>query len=405
MASSGLKQQLREVKLLLPVGAVGFLASVLQIVQLVIAKQYSVILVSLVVMCFIVVVTGVAARIKRARARQSAGQTQPDQTAPGVSRMDKLAYFALGLTVASILALIGSVAVGRQTRSPSSPVSPGSVSSHREIKLFDLPSNNAHPVEIESGPDGNMWFTEQDTDKIGRITPDGDIREFPVPTINAYPFAIASGPDGNMWFTEGKPDDKSGNRIGRITPTGEVREFPLPTDGANPVSIIAGPDGNLWFTEYNIDKIGRISTVGSITEFPVSTHNGRPDQITVGPDGALWFTEFFSNMIGRITTDGAVSEFPIPTPDAHPVDIVAGQTETSGLRSLMAIASDGSRCADRLLRRTTFLLRKPTRRILRLVRTARYGSLSCRAIRSRVSLQTAEFVSFLSIATMGNHLT
>jgi streptogramin lyase len=216
-------------------------------VQLVLAQQYSVILVGLVVICFIVVATGVAVRIHQVKARRSAEQTPLDHITTGVSPLDKLAYFSFGLTVAAILALAGTFFVGWQTSSSSTRTSP-------EIKLFDLSSSDAHPAEITSGPDGAMWFTEQDTDKIGRITPDGNVREFPVPTINAYPFAITTGPDGNIWFTEGKPDDKSGNRIGRMTPTDDVREFPLPSEGANPVGIVTGPDRNLWFTEYNADK-------------------------------------------------------------------------------------------------------------------------------------------------------
>jgi hypothetical protein len=62
VTASDLRQKLREVNLLLPVGAFGFLASVLQIVQLVIERQYSVILVGFVAICFIIVATGVGAR-------------------------------------------------------------------------------------------------------------------------------------------------------------------------------------------------------------------------------------------------------------------------------------------------------------------------------------------------------
>jgi len=78
------------------------------------------------------------------------------------------------------------------------------------------------------------------------------------------PLGITAGPDGNLWFTE-----SNGNRIGRITPLGVVTEFSAGiTAAANPFGITAGPDGNLWFTESNGNRIGRITT-GAVIAAPV----------------------------------------------------------------------------------------------------------------------------------------
>ena len=38
------------------------------------------------------------------------------------------------------------------------------------------------------------------------------VTEFPVPTAGSSPFGITTGPDGNLWFTE-----NSANQIGRLT--------------------------------------------------------------------------------------------------------------------------------------------------------------------------------------------
>src|SRR5262245_56858922 len=62
--------------------------------------------------------------------------------------------------------------------------------------------------------------------------PDVTINEFPMPTGSSQPLGITAGPDGNLWFTE-----NTGNKIGRITPTGTVHEFPVPTSGSNPWGI------------------------------------------------------------------------------------------------------------------------------------------------------------------------
>jgi len=60
------------------------------------------------------------------------------------------------------------------------------------------------------------------------------------------PWAILfAGPDGNLWFTE-----IEGNKIGKISPvTGVITEYSVSTELVGPVGITAGPDGNIWFTE------------------------------------------------------------------------------------------------------------------------------------------------------------
>ena len=86
--------------------------------------------------------------------------------------------------------------------------------------------------------------------------------EFPLPTAAAGPRAIVAGPDGNLWFTE-----SDAGKIGRITPDGSVVEYPLPSAAAEPWRIAAGPDGALWFTNRNSGSIGRVTTTGIFTAF------------------------------------------------------------------------------------------------------------------------------------------
>src|SRR6266542_683651 len=113
-------------------------------------------------------------------------------------------------------------------------------------------SPGAGPLGITAGPDGNLWFTENYGNRIGRITPLGVVTEF---SGGLESFDITAGPDGNLWFTE-----SGGDRIGKITPLGVVTEFGAGiTPGAGPYGITAGPDGNLWFTESGGDRIGKIT--------------------------------------------------------------------------------------------------------------------------------------------------
>jgi uncharacterized repeat protein (TIGR01451 family) len=189
------------------------------------------------------------------------------------------------------------------------PAIPTAAAGNVAITEFPTPTAGSLTLGITAGPDGNLWFTEVNGSKIGRITTGGSIIEFPVPTFLSGPQYITAGPDGNLWFTE-----IDGNNIGRITTGGSVTEFPIPTANSLPVGIAAGPDGNLWFAESQTNKIGEISpTTHLVSEFPVPTANSSPHFITAGPDGNLWFTESHSNNIGEINpVTHAITEFPVP---------------------------------------------------------------------------------------------
>src|SRR5260370_6418981 len=90
------------------------------------------------------------------------------------------------------------------------------------------------------------------------------VREFPIPTPNSDPIGIAAGPDGALWFAE----ENTSNKIGRITTAGVITEFVGPTASVSG-GIAAGPDGGLRFTDVN--TIGRISTTSVITHSPLLT--------------------------------------------------------------------------------------------------------------------------------------
>jgi hypothetical protein len=56
---------------------------------------------------------------------------------------------------------------------------------------------------IAAGPDGNLWFTDCDTNLIGRITTAGVSTAFGSGlTADSFLRGITTGPDGNVWFAE-----------------------------------------------------------------------------------------------------------------------------------------------------------------------------------------------------------
>jgi len=189
------------------------------------------------------------------------------------------------------------------------------------ITEFPIPTSSSQPLDITSGPDGNLWFTESGANQIGEITTSGTITEYSIPTSNSFPIGITSGPDGNLWFTEAL-----GNNIGEITTSGTITEYSLPTSNSYPRNITSGPDGNLWFTETSGHKIGEITPSGTITEYSFTTSGIEPLAITSGPDGNLWFTEIHGNVndIGKITPSGTITEYSLPNGGSVGEDITSG---------------------------------------------------------------------------------
>lgn len=188
------------------------------------------------------------------------------------------------------------------------------------VTEFPIPTANSGPLDIVTGPDGNLWFTEYKSNKIGRMTPAGVFTEFTASSIANHPVQICAGPDGNLWYSL----QLIPAMLGRLTPSGVRNEFPTATAGGQPSGITAGPDGNVWYTAPGSNRIGRMTPAGVSTEFVVPTFGSVPHSITAGPDGNLWFTENGGNKIGRITPAGSITEFTIPTPGAAPRGIVAG---------------------------------------------------------------------------------
>ncbi len=187
---------------------------------------------------------------------------------------------------------------------------------------YDVPTPDSAPLAIVTGPDGNLWFTESNANKIGVVTPFGTFTEYDIPTADSEPNGIVVGPDDNLWFTEA-----GAAKIGMVTTAGDFTEYDLSTPGGQPYRITLGPDGNLWFTVQATNKIGRITTTGIITEFDIPTAGSQPTEIVAGPDGNLWFTEQAANKIGVVTTAGVFTEYPVPT---------------SGLPTGIAVGPDGN---------------------------------------------------------------
>ena len=175
---------------------------------------------------------------------------------------------------------------------------------------LQLPTAEAGPDGIVLGPDGNIWFSEGEVDRIARVTPDGRITEFGAGmTPGSRPLSIVVR-DGALWFSQA-----DGGRVARMTLDGDVTEFPIPSSDSQPRAMTLHPDGSIWFVETGANALGRIARDGTIVEFAIPTPNASPRGVAVTADGDLWFTENFANKIGRMDANGSmIGEYDIPTP-------------------------------------------------------------------------------------------
>ncbi|HEY6221943.1 MAG TPA: Virginiamycin B lyase, partial [Candidatus Eisenbacteria bacterium] len=177
------------------------------------------------------------------------------------------------------------------------------VAAAQSITEFAIPTANAGPMGIARGADGALWFVENRSGRVGRVTVGGLVTDYPAATAASGPKEIAAGADGALWFTE-----PAVARIGRISLGASATDFPANGSGlglVSPQAIAAGPDGRLWFTDGS-GRIGAISTAGVVNAYPVPTSSPGLEGITAGPDGNLWFVENIGK-IGRITPQGAVT--------------------------------------------------------------------------------------------------
>jgi virginiamycin B lyase len=153
------------------------------------------------------------------------------------------------------------------------------------------------PYAVAASPDGALWVTLTQANRIARVTLDGGVETFKVPK---QPMQVT--PHG--WFTYA-------GGLGRITPDGYVSKVALE---GSPYGLVEAADGAVWFTAEN--TIGRFD--GRLGWFGAPS---TPTMIATGPDGALWFTLNATSSVGRITLDGHMTVRELPTRDCGPVGI------------------------------------------------------------------------------------
>lgn len=182
----------------------------------------------------------------------------------------------------------------------------GRVTEKGKFKTFDTTANPTQSLQMVLGSDGNLYFAT-DHSGIGKIVASGNTTFMNLIDNNTQPTAVTVGPSNEIWFAEW-----AGSNVGYFDSGGADHEFDAGFDGfSNTFGIAYGSDGRIWFCDPQHRRIGAINVDGTGRTFYTKKLTGSPDSIVAGPDGNLYFGEF-ENAIGVITTAGAITEFPLP---------------------------------------------------------------------------------------------
>ena len=187
-------------------------------------------------------------------------------------------------------------------------------------KLFMPPTRSTIYRGIAAGPDGNIWFSDNNGDALVRTMMTGKTKSFALDfTENGQIFGFeplnpAVGADGKFYVTTDGTDPKNGAGMIGVLSTGgafKIHDSPSKDDLGNN-GLALGPDGDVWFAEKA--HIAKITPTGTITEFayPSGLNDNTAAGVVTGPDRKVWFTEYFTQKVANIDpATGTITEFDV----------------------------------------------------------------------------------------------
>ena len=181
-----------------------------------------------------------------------------------------------------------------------------------------------YPHSLALAPDGKVWFNghfTRDPELIGFVDPAGDsvtTHEVPPhPSLadtpgGPIPYEIRAAPDGRIWLSE-----LQGNRIVSFTPrTGKFRTYTMPTRHSGPRRFDVDVQGRLWIPAYSANLLVRLDpATGKFTEIPLPMKDALPYVARLDPrDGAVWIGTAAADALVRYDPgSGRFETFPLPS--------------------------------------------------------------------------------------------
>ena len=199
------------------------------------------------------------------------------------------------------------------------------------------------PNELALDVHGEIWFTEFNADRLGRLDPHtGRIQQYVLSAKASvqmlYPYGVTIDRQGMVWFTE-----SGTNRLGRLDPaTGTLRLFSAPAPHALLMEVAGDAQGDIWVTSFNPGLLFRLHPgTGTFTSYLATSDRGASSALyglLVTPAGEVWVTLLAENVLARL--DLVTQHFlyyHIPAPGSQPLGLVMDSSHALWFTSVNAV--------------------------------------------------------------------
>jgi len=170
----------------------------------------------------------------------------------------------------------------------------------KEFEQFlRLPTSESGPSALLLDDNGNMWFAEALSGKIGVVdSKTFEITEFVPDTPLDEPFALLFDKSGSLWIAE-----HIGPGITKFDPILETFDHVnVPNPESLPFGMAIDKYDNIWFGQHVIDELGVYDPYNDqLIEVSIPTPESFTQFITADDKGDIWFVEQRTKKLGVVS--------------------------------------------------------------------------------------------------------
>ena len=170
----------------------------------------------------------------------------------------------------------------------------------KEFEQFlRLPTSESGPSALLLDDNGNMWFAEALSGRIGVVdSKTFEITEFAPDTPLDEPFALLFDKSGSLWIAE-----HIGPGITKFDPILETFDHvKAPNPESLPFGMAIDKYDNIWFGQHVIDELGVYDPYNDqLIEVSIPTPESFTQFITADDKGDIWFVEQRTKKLGVVS--------------------------------------------------------------------------------------------------------
>jgi len=170
----------------------------------------------------------------------------------------------------------------------------------KEFEQFlRLPTSESGPSALLLDDNGNMWFAEALSGRIGVVdSKTFEITEFAPDTPLDEPFALLFDKSGSLWIAE-----HIGPGITKFDPVLETFDHvKAPNPESLPFGMAIDKYDNIWFGQHVIDELGVYDPYNDqLIEVSIPTTESFTQFITADDKGDIWFVEQRTKKLGVVS--------------------------------------------------------------------------------------------------------